>query len=293
MHAGLNRLFGGASVIAAAVLIFSANAEASSISLVPDAKYFNGASVTLPNGTALYDGGAFSTPAGVAGANSSTSWNFSTSNNYNAPRVSATGQAGPGIKGSASSYLTYYVKFVGADGTIPVNVQASGGANAAGENILNGYGHNVAGAFVEISQYFDNGATGPRVVFGAVGSNERGFSTPGLHTFSINQQYSFIANAVYQVMMNADAEAWDGQTATAYVDPFFTAPAGYSILTSAGIGNGLVATTPIPAALPLFASALGGMALVGWRRKKTAAAVQRQVQGGNARFRSKSLRINA
>ena len=79
-------------------------------------------------------------------------------------------------------------------------------------------------------------------------------------------------------MIVADAEVWDGQTATAYVDPFFTAPAGYSILTSAGIGNGLVATTPIPAALPLFASALGGIALVGWRRKKTAAAVQ----GGNA-----------
>ncbi|WP_395017625.1 hypothetical protein [Dongia sp.] len=32
-----------------------------------------------------------------------------------------------------------------------------------------------------------------------------------------------------------------------------------------------VATTPIPAALPLFAAALGGLGLVGWRRRKSAA----------------------
>ena len=33
-----------------------------------------------------------------------------------------------------------------------------------------------------------------------------------------------------------------------------------------------VAATPIPAALPLFASALGGIGFVGWRRRKNAAA---------------------
>jgi hypothetical protein len=33
-----------------------------------------------------------------------------------------------------------------------------------------------------------------------------------------------------------------------------------------------VATTPIPAALPLFISALGGMGYLGWRRRKSAAA---------------------
>lgn len=32
------------------------------------------------------------------------------------------------------------------------------------------------------------------------------------------------------------------------------------------------ATTPIPAALPLFASALGGLSFFGWRRRKNAAA---------------------
>jgi hypothetical protein len=33
-----------------------------------------------------------------------------------------------------------------------------------------------------------------------------------------------------------------------------------------------IAATPIPAALPLFASALGGIGFVGWRRRKNAAA---------------------
>ena len=32
-----------------------------------------------------------------------------------------------------------------------------------------------------------------------------------------------------------------------------------------------VATTPLPAALPLFATGLGALGLLGWRRKKTAA----------------------
>lgn len=33
-----------------------------------------------------------------------------------------------------------------------------------------------------------------------------------------------------------------------------------------------VATTPIPAALPLFAAALGGLGFIGWRKKRAAAA---------------------
>jgi hypothetical protein len=32
--------------------------------------------------------------------------------------------------------------------------------------------------------------------------------------------------------------------------------------------------TPIPAALPLFASGLGGLGLLGWRRKRKAAAAR-------------------
>ena len=34
-----------------------------------------------------------------------------------------------------------------------------------------------------------------------------------------------------------------------------------------------LSSTPLPAALPLFATNLGGLGLLGWRRKRKAAAV--------------------
>jgi hypothetical protein len=40
-----------------------------------------------------------------------------------------------------------------------------------------------------------------------------------------------------------------------------------------------VSQTPIPAALPLFASALGGLGFVGWRRKRSEALAQRAIPG--------------
>jgi hypothetical protein len=72
---------------------------------------------------------------------------------------------------------------------------------------------------------------------------------------------------LYEVVMYASVYAALGVQGSAFVDPNFIVPAGYSVLTSAGIGNGTLAATPIPAALPLFASALGGLGLFGWRRK--------------------------
>lgn len=271
MHAGLMRLFGGASIIAAAVSIFATSSEAAPISTVPDATYYNAAHLTLPNSTQQFAGGATSTPVHLVGTSPYGDSLFSTSNNYAIPSVSATAQAAPGTEGTVSSYLTYYVSFVGAAGNISVHVNASGAADASGPNIINDFGHNEANAFVEIAEYFNNGGTGPRVVFGLANSNGRGSPLTGLQTFSIDQSLTLAANAIYQVVMHATAQSYDGHTSTAYVDPFFTAPAGYSIVTSAGIGNGLVATTPIPGALPLFAAALGGIGLIGWRRRRAAA----------------------
>jgi hypothetical protein len=53
-----------------------------------------------------------------------------------------------------------------------------------------------------------------------------------------------------------------------------TSPLGF-FLTSSGlvhVNATAVATTPIPAALPLLISALGGLGFFGWRRRKSAAA---------------------
>ncbi len=272
MNARFTGLFGGAAIIAAAVAILCANAEAAPISL-PPAQYYNAANVTLPNSLTFFNGGFVPTSAHIDETvypGTPWHWGFSTSNNYGIPSVSASAQAGPGVKGAVGSDLTYYVVFSGAAGDIQVNVQASGAASANGENILNGYGHNVASAWFEIAPYFDNGGTGSVIASGSAFSNERGAGNSGLQTFSFNQNVTFTANLIYQISMNTTAEAWDDQIATAFLDPIFMAPAGYSILTSPGIGNGL-AVTPIPAALPLFTSGLGALGLLGWRKRRKGA----------------------
>jgi hypothetical protein len=47
---------------------------------------------------------------------------------------------------------------------------------------------------------------------------------------------------------------------------------GFDLAYVEGLAGSSVATTPIPGALPLFASALGGLGFVGWRRKRSAEA---------------------
>jgi hypothetical protein len=42
---------------------------------------------------------------------------------------------------------------------------------------------------------------------------------------------------------------------------------------STQIGDGVVETTPLPATIPLFATGLGGLGLLGWRRKRKAQLV--------------------
>jgi hypothetical protein len=43
--------------------------------------------------------------------------------------------------------------------------------------------------------------------------------------------------------------------------------------TTALVGTGTVSAVPLPAALPLFATGIGGLGLLGWRRKRKAQAV--------------------
>ncbi|HVY98409.1 MAG TPA: hypothetical protein VHA35_02830 [Dongiaceae bacterium] len=282
MKAGILRLSGGASIIAAAVSILSAQAAAAPITF-PPTEYYNGAVVTEPNETQDYDGGYVSRNSNVSGEMFGKSWNIGTSNNFNIPRVSAYASVDKGVKGSSSSYLTYYIEFTGPTSTVDVNVQASGATDAAGENALNSYGHNRSSAWFRIAPYIQvigGGYAGDPVAQDSVTSNERGFTEPGLHSFSFNEVVTFTTGMIYQVMMETNAEAWgdeetgDGSRhSTAYVDPYFNTPLGYGLQISAGVGNSApVSATPLPAALPLFTSALGGLGLLGWRRRKRAAA---------------------
>jgi hypothetical protein len=63
------------------------------------------------------------------------------------------------------------------------------------------------------------------------------------------------------------------ESVSAFLDPLFLAPDGYTVLTSDGIGNSPASATPLPAALPLFASGLGVMGFLARRRKRKNAAI--------------------
>jgi hypothetical protein len=274
MKAGFVRIFGSASIIAAAVSICSASSEAAPIPLLPDAIYSNVASVTEPN--SLVHSQSTSSPTNgvlVYGANLNYNppqhWIAKTGNDYQIPSLAAEVNVDDGTTGIAGSNLSYYVAFAGADGTVPVTIRANGSASLAPftplpQGAVRDRFNNDAKAFLHISE-----VGGSDVVVLLAESNLDAHT--GGHLFSLDQQYMLKANTLYEVVMYADVYAAFGVIGDAFVDPSFIAPAGYTILTSAGIGNGAVATTPIPAALPLFASALGGLGLFGWRRRKAAA----------------------
>jgi hypothetical protein len=91
----------------------------------------------------------------------------------------------------------------------------------------------------------------------------------------------------YPVSLRADAAGFgDGGSASASADPHFFIdlsfdptfdPTGYSLSLDGGVGNGIpsdfgTSATPLPAAFPLFATGLGALGLLGWRRKRKQAA---------------------
>jgi len=54
----------------------------------------------------------------------------------------------------------------------------------------------------------------------------------------------------------------------------FSGTASYIVYDNITLGSGTpIATTPLPATFPLFATGLGAMGLFGWRKKRKAAAV--------------------
>jgi hypothetical protein len=97
-------------------------------------------------------------------------------------------------------------------------------------------------------------------------------------SFTSKDTVNLISGDVYIVNMFADLESiarGPGRaTGEATIDPVFTvdpnfADAGlFSLGFSDGIENVAQSATPLPGALPLFATVLGGWGVLGWRRKK-------------------------
>ena len=107
----------------------------------------------------------------------------------------------------------------------------------------------------------------------------------GQSVFNVNQNGGFVdtlsitPGVEYLVQMSAFADVEQTTAgASVFVDPQFTIDPNFAdanefqMQFSPGIGNGPLDATPLPAALPLFATGLGAMGLLGWRRKRKAAA---------------------
>lgn len=98
--------------------------------------------------------------------------------------------------------------------------------------------------------------------------------SPGGNLGAYGGSLDIVPGVIYSVFMAAQAEVRETTGGSgASIDPnFFIDPSladQFEIQFSPGIQNA-VATTPLPGALPLFISALGGLGFVGWRRKRAA-----------------------
>ena len=128
----------------------------------------------------------------------------------------------------------------------------------------NGYSLTYTGGSIYTGNDVDPGDS-DYLNFGAFAAITSNFPT-GLYTLS---GFSVTLVDLTRTVFDSDA------LPSAYLNAalFNAAPGGFQIgfpgIGRPGVGfNGTVTSTPVPAALPLFAAALGGLGFVGWRRRR-------------------------
>ena len=173
-----------------------------------------------------------------------------------APSVTVTGEVSDPLSGHASGTgnLTYYMEVEPFPSTgdpftaIPVHILGGFSVSSAASG-------NSASVLVQTTD---------------------GASVAYTHTFSGTGPYSdniiLTADVVYEVDLSASVYTTFGSASSSIdpmftIDPTFAGANDFQILFSDGISNDASAT-PLPAALPLFATGLGAMGLFGRRRKR-------------------------
>jgi hypothetical protein len=201
-------------------------------------------SVKLPNSDTTNQTGVATASVGVGGTTG-----FAT--------VSASG--GGTVNASAGAELNYDLSVTGpnASALVPVGVFALISTSAGGGG--------TASASINVNGIFENG------------SNGTGFN---------GEMQLHLMPGTYLVVLQANAAGFgDGSSGSATADPHFFIdtsfdtsfdPTGYSVSVDSEVGNGFPpgfgpTVTPPPATLPLFATGIGGLGLLGWRRKQNAA----------------------
>ena len=104
-----------------------------------------------------------------------------------------------------------------------------------------------------------------------------GFDINGLNTFTVNAA-GLLTGVHFAISITTSQVSFFNLSL--YIDTAIPADSVFSLYndgTDTGISTDLAtftpaSTTPLPAALPLFATGLGGLGLLGWRRKRKAQA---------------------
>jgi hypothetical protein len=180
------------------------------------------------------------------------------------PSVQAYAGNGDGLNPAlADAYESYYVEALGPGvQAIPLVVQASIFTLASSNTQSSG----GASGCLSINGPYCTGSNAVNLANSNTGHNsniedftQRLSVTPGTLT-TISMSVSTLENV--QGFASAIVDPY------VYIDPtWLAANPGYSLEFSPGIGNE-APSTPLPAALPLFASALGGLGGTAWLRRR-------------------------
>lgn len=207
-----------------------------------------------PGNLPLSVSASFTTPGGDQG--SSTATVVGGADPYVSASATVTGATevpcGGACGAGASASLDYYFEITGPDENVSVLLQ---GDNSIAESLVTDTGDAESSASVTITDV--NGNTL--------------FSSPGAGG-SYESTLDLDVGSIYEIALEADAGAGNSNSpntfsASAFADPTLSilgmSASQYTIDFSSNL-----ATTPLPPALPLFATALGGLILLGWRNKR-------------------------
>ena len=201
-------------------------------------------------------------------------------NAYPFPSISAHSQTSGVGHAAVSGSMSYQFRIEDSSGVydpshplyVPTLFTYKGSASAPSQGGATAY-FNIAG---------DNFAESYQVVAGAAPSathilatGQGGVLDPTFTgpTFDEHKLYSIVANRYYRIDIKATAVVSGDGIADAFIDPFFFIDPSFAdkgnfhIVLSQGIGN-IVATTPIPAPLLLFGTAIFALGAIGYRAKR-------------------------
>jgi hypothetical protein len=260
-------------------------ASSTSASTLRDLSFYGGVSISVDDGNGGLTGPSQSVLTGsatVAVPGSGGAETRAQIQGVTSPLPSVTASASNSVAGrtayvSAVNNLDYWIRIVGPDAlAVPLVISGNGSLFSTPTSVA--YSQLILAVNYATIGYV-NTTSGVATNLGGSGILT-GFN-PGSGDFAITKTLPVAANFDIFVHMYVVASVQGNaiQSSSAFLDPMFFidpnfAGAGnYSIETSFGIGNGPV-VTPLPAALPLFATGLGALGLLGWRRKrKNAAAI--------------------